>query len=208
MKKILFLLIVTTVFVSCDKSDGKLDPNATIKIRPAAGVKLRAADGQLTALEIIQQTYNMEFWNESFNQEAPLTRGFSEAQRDYDTPLLKMWGTDIIAQDGSFETVFIDGHDVVLLRKILIRKEGDNTTTLIADPFTISFDELVRPGDIVKDDTIAYIPNRIISAARTAIKAAYDSEDYSECYRLFDNAFTFTPITGDEYKRLKADNLN
>lgn len=47
MKKILFSLIVLLAFASCEKDKieidkGKLDPNATITIRPAEGVKTRA----------------------------------------------------------------------------------------------------------------------------------------------------------------------
>lgn len=205
MRKIFFFLTALLLFSSCEKDNtGKLDPNAMILIRPAAGVKLRSSE-HLTALEIVQQTYNMEWWNESLNADDPITRGFAEVQRDYETPLLKMWGTDIVSQNGTLYPDFIEGHDVVLLREILIR---DGEILEIVNPFTLIFNEKVRGDDIVKDDTIAYIPNRVISSARASIRAAYESEDYAECYRLFNEAFTFIPVTGEEYKALKSQNLN
>ena len=212
-KTLLFILTMMAVaLMGCDKKDVpklRLDPNATIKLRPAAGVKLRAANpGHLTALEIVEQTYSMEWMNVSLNPDAPLGRGFSENQRDYESPMLKMWGTDIIAQDGRYEPAFIEGTDVILKRLILIRKDGDKTITLVANPYTTIFDEIVRPDDIVKDDTIAYVSNKTIEQARNAIKTAYDAGDYDDVYKMFDNAFVFHPITGEEYKALKSKNKN
>ena len=82
MKRILFFTDDhRLLFVGCEKSDGKLDPNATLSIRPAAGVKLRSTNPEhLTALEIAQQTTTMVFIPPTTNQ--PAYRGFSEAQRD------------------------------------------------------------------------------------------------------------------------------
>lgn len=66
MKKILFLLLAVALFVNCDPKDvpdvkGKLDPNAMILIRPAAGVKLKSTVPGLTALEIVEQTVNIKW---------------------------------------------------------------------------------------------------------------------------------------------------
>lgn len=209
MKKILLFLSIILMLAGCEKKSQRLDPNATIKLRPAAGVKLRAANpDHLTALEIVGQTYSMRWMNVSLNPDAPLRRGFSESQRDYEYPMLKMWGTDIIRQNGEYEADFIEGEDIILMRHILIRKDGDDTIILVADPYTVKFDEIPRPGDIVKDDTIGYVSNQTLQQARNAIKAAYDEGDYENVYRMFDNAFIFHPVTGEEYKILKSQNLN
>jgi hypothetical protein len=172
MKKILFLLLAVALFVNCDPKDvpepkGKFDPNAMITIRPAKGVQLRSTVPGLTATEIVEQTVNIKFqsqwWSNVYSEEPKeLSRGFAEAQRDLTIPALKMWGTDIIAQDGSFMKEFIYGTDVYLT---------DNN-----------------------NDTIGYVPQSVINSARTLIEAAYDDENYTEVYRLFDEAFTFLPI--------------
>lgn len=173
MKKILFLLLAVALFVNCDPKPeveidkGQLDPNAMITIRPAKGVQLRSTVTGLTATEIVEQTVNIKFqsqwWSNIYSEEPKeLSRGFAEAQRDLTIPALKMWGTDIIAQDGSFMKEFIYGTDVYLT---------DNN-----------------------NDTIGYVPQSVINSARTQIEAAYNDENYTEVYRLFDEAFTFLPI--------------
>lgn len=173
MKKILFSLMALLVLASCEKNDpdpnkGKLDPNATILIRPAKGVQLKASVSGLTALEIVEQTYNMVFqsnWSgimHSEDEPYKLSRGFSEAQRDLTIPALKMWGTDIITQTGEFSKDFIYGTDFYLVN--------------------------------IDNDTIGYIPQAVIDNARVKIEAAYNDENYTEVYRLFDEAFTFLPI--------------
>lgn len=164
--------MIALVFVSCDKDDdpidkGQLDPNAMITLRPAAGVQLKASVSGLTALEIVEQTVNMKFkaqYLDNVLQDEPKigVRTFAEAQRDLSIPALKMWGTDIINQEGVFLKDFIYGTDVYLT---------DNN-----------------------NDTIGYVPQSVINNARSLIVAAYNDENYTEVYRLFDEVFTFLPI--------------
>lgn len=193
MKKILFLLLTfAVVLTSCDPKDvpdnkGKLDPNATILLRPAKGVQLRSANpDHLTALQIVEQTKSMAFYSRYFDNKytdepQPLFRGFSDPQRDYQTPALKMWASDIISEDANaqpyYQREFIEGFDFILTK-------GENA------------------------DTVAYIPNSVLANARGLVKAAYDAGDFAECYRLFHEVFTFIPITGAEWRALKAANQN
>ncbi len=173
MKKIiLFLSVFSLLFAGCEKDPvadkGKLDPNAMILIKPAKGVQLKATVPGLTATEIVEQAVNIKFqsqwWSNVYSEEPKeLSRGFAEAQRDLTIPALKMWGTDIIAQDGSFMKEFIYGTDVYLT---------DNN-----------------------NDTIGYVPQSVINSARTLIESAYNDENYTEVYRLFDEVFTFLPIS-------------
>lgn len=173
MKKILFLLTIALVFASCDKNDdpdpgkGKLEPNAVILIRPAKGVQLKATIPGLTAIEIVEQTVNIKWqsqWFSNVYSEEPklIARGFAEAQRDLSIPALKMWGTDIITQEGDFMKEFIYGTDYYLT---------DNN-----------------------NDTIGYVPQSVINNARSLIEAAYNDENYTEVYKLFDEVFTFLPV--------------
>ena len=172
MKKILFLLIVSLAFASCDKKDlpepkGKLNPNAMITIRPAKGVKLRSTITGLTGLEIVEQTMNMTFrthyFGNKYSEEVVIAdRGFGDNQRDYDLPALMMFSTDIIQTDGSYQRDFIYGFDFYLVNSSL--------------------------------DTIGYIPQTVIDDARIKIEIALADENYTEIYKLFNDAFTFLPI--------------
>lgn len=180
MKKLILLLTII-LFASCEKepvSKGKLDPNALISIRPAAGVK-----SYLSAKEIVKNTRNISFYNPTISGTV-LTRGFSATQRDTINVRLLMWGIDIISQEGNYVPDFIEGNDFVF------RKEVDMSAT---PPVY---------------DTIAYIPNSVIINAKSQIKAAFADSNYVEVYRLFDQAFTFTPITGTEWRALKKAGQN
>ncbi len=172
MKKIVLLLTVMIAMVACEDKvkeidKGKLDPDATILIRPGKGVNTRALVSDLTAQQIVENTINIKFQTQYFSNnfsEMPVSagRGFAQTQRDLSIPALKMWGTDIIAQDGSYMREFIYATEVYLT---------DNN-----------------------NDTIAYIPQSVIDNARTLIEAAYQDQNYTEVYRVFDEAFTFLPI--------------
>lgn len=172
MKKILFLLIASLAFASCDKKDlpepkGQLDPNAMITIRPAKGVQLRSTVTGLTALEVVEQAVNIKwqsnwFDNRYWEDAKDISRTFIEEHKDYEKPALLMWGTDIITQEGDFYKDFIYGYNVMIT---------DNN-----------------------NDTIAYIPDAVINTARPLIESAFADENYNEVYRLFNEAFTFIPI--------------
>lgn len=172
MKKILFLLLAVALFVNCDPKDvpepkGQLDPNAMITIRPASGVQLKSTVPGLTALEIVEQAlaikWQTHYSDNVYREEGyDIGRSFTEQQKDYETPALKMFGIDVITQDGEY------------------RKD-----------FTNAFNVVITDND---GDTIAYIPDAVINAVRPLIEAAYNDENYTEVYRLFDEAFTFLPI--------------
>ena len=122
MKKLLFFFFAIALFASCDRGDtpdnkGQIDPNAMILIRP--DVSVRAQIGGLSALEIVEQGVNIKwrsyyFGNVRHNEPQRIERSFSDAQRDFDIPALKMWGVDIISMEGVFWRDFIHGFDVFI----------------------------------------------------------------------------------------------
>lgn len=191
MKRIITLLAVAAVMLTgCKKEPFRLSPDATLSIRPAAGVKLKAETENpehLSALEIVKQTVNMKFQtiDKLIPEKHTVYRGFSDAQRDLnpEAPRLKMWGTDIIDFEGNLCEPFIIAEDVVLERA-------------------------VRPGDMGSPmDTIGYIPNATLRAAEREIRSAYAAKDNERVYKIFDEAYRFTPITAKEWKALKEQGL-
>lgn len=180
MKKIILLFLISLCMCACSKDDapdkGKLDSNATINLRPAPGTKAEGDNTHLSALEIVKQTTDMHFQYSS----RIWGRGFAPAQRDTITPMLKMWGTDIIAQDGTLTPDFIESTNCVLVRIF----------------------NLDKPNQVI--DTIAYIPNSVLRDAETKVKDAFSKSDFTTCYQLFNTAFTFIPITGPEWRALQA----
>lgn len=173
MKKILFLLLAVAVsFASCDPEKdvpdvkGKLDPNAMITIRPAKGVQLRSTVTGLTALEVVQNAVNIK-WTSHYAGNAY-----------FETP--KHIARTFMDSQRDFNTPSLK-----MLGIDVITSEGEYYKDL-----TYATDVVITD---VNNDTIAYIPDKVINNARPLIEAAFNSENYTECYRLFDTAFVFLP---------------
>jgi len=214
MKKsigIIFLLVLVLSQFSCKEEttgNGQLDPYAMINIRPSDRVPGQAASSMLkaprypstqhlSALEIVLQTTNLEFMYNG----TEWGRGFSLPQRDTLSPMLKMWGTDVIDMDGNLGLGFIEAYDCVLQRLFYVKYSTKDTVLYdpIANyPYEYDYDKVLF-------DTIAYIPNSVLRSAETKIKAAFEKLDYASCYQIFDSAYVFIPITGPEWRALKTN---
>lgn len=188
MKKLLFIALVAIALASCEKDETKaFKINATdkISIKPSTSVaksamqKVSSVYTHLSALEIVKQTTEIGFYRDGIKY----MRSFTNEQRDTISavPKLLMWATDVITLDGKLQPDFIEATDVVFVHY---------------NPITYQ----VR-------DTIAYIPNSVIRATESAIRIAFSDKDINACYTLFNDAYIFTPITGAEWRALKAQNL-
>lgn len=183
MKKLLFLILAIAL-VGCKGNEpkvkraiGKLDPNATITIRPAENVKQKTfkVKGKkiydLTPLEVVQQATSIQYQSHYFGNEyheelKDIARGFREDMKDFETPALKMLGVDVIDYTGAYF------RDLTYSKNVYIIKSLD--------------------GHLI--DTLARIPDEVINNVRPLIEAAYNDSNFTEVYRLFDEAFTFEPL--------------
>ena len=188
MKKLILLIALATAFVACEKNEPKafeIDPAATVNIKPAAGTKMKAksniASEHLTNLEIVKQTFALRFTHNG----TEYARGFDEGQRDttHTNPMLKMWGTDIL-----YYEELID---------------GTQTGDVLLAPYFLEASGCVL--ETIKGDTIAYIPNAVLRDAESRIKALFNAKDYQPIYKIFNDAYTFIPITGSEYRELESE---
>lgn len=206
MKKLLYLLIalmgISLTACNSDKNDipevkkpiGKLDPSAFVRIEAEKGVKVRATDDQYTEDgERLYTAFEVAKYGAALK---PTGKRFGD-QRDTlsQNPALLMFGTDIITMDGELHRTFIDARDNVIVQFSL-----DGKPLTYDDIMAILDDRIYR----VKEDTIAYIPNSVMDEATKKIEEAYNDSNYTEVYRLFNEAFTFKPITAKQWKRLKA----
>ena len=141
---------------------------------------LKAMDGTTstdeklyTPAEIVKECSN--FCLETPDGHKNVLNGISEEMKDYDNNRIKMWGEQIISENGELEEYFIRAKDVRILGKD--PKEKD-------------------------DPIIAYIPNKVMQEGWVKIKKAYDAGNYEEVYRLFQQVYTAIPITPSEYQKL------
>lgn len=182
MKQLIITAIIC-LLVACKADEPKafqIKDTDMISIKPAS-----TAMGSKQAVKSSSHLTALEIVKQTTEISTPaFGRSFIKDQRDTvsATPRLLMWATDVITLDGQLQTDWITATDVVFVRYNL------NTP-------------LIR-------DTIAYIPNSVLRIAGTAIRSAYSAKDIDACYTLFNNAYTFTPITGAEWRQLKAAGQN
>ncbi len=200
MRNLLLLLTATLlIFGSCKDDKQKIwDPNAMVLIKPdksAFAPKSKMIDDNtpqhLSALEIVKQGTSLHYINwydgngtNKLEQGERATYGFADVQKDFNIPALKMWGVHIINQDGRFIKNFIYAEDVVVCKDTTIKIDSYHRIRII--------------------DTIAYVPNSVLINAQQPIETAYDEGRYEDVYKMFDEAYTFRPITGAEWRELKA----
>lgn len=202
MKKLFLLLAIAAIVVSCktdEPTEFKIKDTDMISIKPAASdmsaaLKAKSIDEHLSALEIVKQVTEISLYTKSTaygDVFIKAGRSFSKEQRDTVSaiPKLLMWATDVITLDGQLQTEWLIAKDVVFVKY---------------DSRYISYDQ----STWIYCDTIAYIPNSVLRAAEIVIRAAYETKDLEACYTAFNTAYTFTPITGAEWRALKAEGNN
>jgi len=118
------------------------------------------------------------------------------------TPSINMRILDFMDKNGVLNGPLSKARDVVFRRTFLI-KYGSNDTIPYNLPTTI-----ITQQDRLISDTIAYIPNSTLIKGLSKIESAYFDGNYDECTRLFQTEFTFIPISGYEWRKLKAENNN
>ena len=176
MKKLLFLIAVILIGFSCKKKveviqvQTKIDPNATILIRPALQNQTRSIVTDLSNREIVENAMNIVWQSHWFgdvfwDDVKFIARGFAPQHKDIEKEQLRMWATDVIDVDGNYRKTFTYGFSLFIIGS--------------------------------ENDTLAYIPDEIINAARIKIEEAFNNENYDEVYDLFNTAFTFLPIESE-----------
>ena len=187
MKKLLFIFSIMLLFaVSCEDDDTKvfkIDPDAKIYVKAETATK-HATKSTLTPLEVVKQAQYLMGRNDSIAPDSPLTWTWVGKDTISEEPALLRWGTDIIYDMTGY---------------------GDYG---IQYAFINSYDLVICIGNLLPTDTIAYIPNANMINAKALILEAYANQDTAAVYGVFKDAFRFIPITGAEWRTLKAQGLN
>ena len=211
MKKTLLLLfaVSTALFVACHKNSPEqpqkqvYDGLRPVPIRAAQGTRAYIYGDMLTGKQVVQQTWSMEGTRPDGSNTG---KAFTAEMRDTVNPALKLLMKDVVyttTQDNTprLEGVFLSLRDVVFCRNIHI--ENDDTT--------FCGYEKDYSGSILRvttQDTIAYVPNAELEKAEPLVRAAFAKGDYEACYKILEKAYTFIPITGAQWRKLKAEKKN
>lgn len=185
MKHLITCAVAILALTACNKQ--KNDPwndSAMVSISPAQGVTIGKADlpenpERLSAIEVVKQAELITCRQPG--QDYPPSRGINDDSRDFENVRLLMYSSDVIGQTGDLGEFLLVAEDVV-------------------------FTTLNERNE--RKDTLAYVPNRVLRDAAVKIREAYAAKDYQTCYNLFEKAYTFIPITGAEWRELKARGEN
>lgn len=130
-----------------------------------------------TPKEVVENAGNFTFTRIDGMQNVVL--GIAPEQLDVENARIKMWGEQIISENGELVDYFIGARDVRIMQGAL-PEDGGNFA-------------------------IAYIPNAKMIEAEKRIKEEYKKGNYDEVYRLFHEVYTAIPITQAEWDKLKAE---
>jgi len=197
MKKIVFLLTcILLAATACEKNNEpdkvfRLDPDAKIFVK-ASTDQLKSLDKaspeHLTPLEVVKQATVLMGYNFDIAPQSPITWAWVGKDTVSAEPALLRWGTDVIYDTDGYgnyglQTEFINSVDLVICSGGMV-------------------------DGLPKYDTLAYIPNANMANAKEAILEALEARDTTSVYGIFKDAFKFIPITGAEWRTLRAQGLN
>ena len=176
MRPFLLLIATTILTFACTPETIYVDAVEHIYIN----VNKPTSPEQLSSEEIVKQTYAIKGFNQNYLNMPGDHIWQTEIKNDQRLPLTKQFklpGLMVIDDEGLINTHFIKSSNI-----ILVRQKIDNKNAF---------------------DTIAYIPNSNMNKANSSIINAFNQSRYEECYKIFEELFIFTPITGEQYLKIK-----
>lgn len=200
MKAKVFLLtaVAALSFLSaCDDDDnGKLDPNANLYINGVDKTnKAATSNARYTAAEICRMDslfllcYRENIGMITFDVIQPSTPHVDNPQVliiDSVNTRIAMRAANITALDGVWgKNPFLDSESDVYLMKGLWERGMYQAI----------------------GDTLAYVPRDQRAAVYDTLSVLFAKEDWNTVYKVFQEAMTFVPCTGEEYKALQDAGL-
>ena len=194
MKTILRLLAVVAVVMAVtacngkDKPNGRLEQGAMLYINVKNGnlksMDVRATDGDnkeglLTPREIVETATAMVFAHPDGRKNTNIS--ILPEQKDVENERIKMWGEQVINADGTLNEYFITLRDVRI----------------------VAPNKLDKDGKMIPDFNVTgYIPNEVMERAEKEIRKEYAAGNYDKVYKLFQDAYTATPINLEMWEAL------
>lgn len=194
MKTILRLLAVVAVVMAVTACNGKdkpkvLDQGAMLYINVKNGnlksMDVRATDnkdGLLTPREIVETATAMVFAHPDGRKNTNIS--IAPQQKDVENARIKMWGEQVIREDGTLNEYFITLRDVRI----------------------VAPNKLDKDGKMIPDFNVTgYIPNEVMERAEKEIRKEYAAGNYDKVYKLFQDAYTATPINLEMWEALQKE---
>ena len=136
-------------------------------------------DGLLTPREIVETATAMVFTHPDGKKNSNIS--IAPSQKDVENERIKMWGEQVINADGTLNEYFITLRDV----RIVAPNKIDENGNMILDL-----------------NVTGYVPNEVMERAEKEIRKEYAAGNYEKVYKLFQDAYTATPINLEMWEAL------
>lgn len=188
--KILAVVAVVMAVTACngkDKPNGRLEQGAMLYINVKNGnlksMDVRATDnkeGLLTPREIVETATAMVFTDPETGKK-DMNISIAPQQKDVENARIKMWGEQVINENGTLNEYFITIRDLRI----------------------VAPNKLDKDGKMIPDFNVTgYVPNEVMERAEKEIRKEYAAGNYDKVYKLFQDAYTATPINLEMWEAL------
>ena len=203
MKQLLLLAVCAIMALSCDDKKATFDPNTRMVINPESQSKVLPS-APYSVDTIVRYAMEMSSTRPD-DSRADTIRGRREITK-HDLVNKKLTVGDLydvlmyIENEPQLGWVITDD-----TREFVITAwQHENGKEWIDAHAVIDLGHK-EPASNGLRDTIGYIPSVILEKAKADITNAFNAENYDLCSALFEEAFTFVPITGEQWREKKAN---
>lgn len=192
-KRLLMAVVAVLMVTACNtnKPNGKLEQGAMLYINVKNGnlksMDVRATDGNnkdglLTPREIVEQAGMFVFAHPDGRKNTNIS--IAPQQKDVENARIKMWGEQVINEDGTLNEYFITIRDLRIVAPNKLDKDGN----------------MLHEWNVV-----GYVSNATMEKAEREIRKEYKAGNYDKVYKLFQDAYTATPINLEMWEALQKE---
>lgn len=204
MKRIMIALLALGALTACNNSKTPDTPKEFI-LDPGSTVLVNGKESKAETEDLEYIVKNAAFLNRGFlNEDGTIQEQYGRSGLGLHEDIYEL-SRDLAGYKFKFfgDEVILDGKPGMFFKWV------DMTFTV-----AVHNGKHIHPLEVpmllseVTEDTVAYIPNAVARECKAKIMKALEVGDLEECYRIFREDYTYTPITGAELRKLKADGLD
>lgn len=209
MKQMLFIALMAIIIALCACNNDNIlesDPDHNYKLDPTSVISVAVRQAQIPRtrgydkkdpefITLYAWEYACKSWraDDGTRAVADFVDSIYYQNRDTVNWKIKFMGFDVIESDGSLGA-FPQYTNIVLCVAL-------DTNCNPVKPLNY------RGTLDLKRDTVAYIPNAVMRRNLEQLTKYYEAGEFENCYKMFDTAYFFTPISGADYRKLVADGI-
>lgn len=183
-------------------NNGTLNPNAYLMVNSVKSLSthINSNSRGLGGSDITDSIrYIMQYgWEMHLSKGWRTFLGSTNQFRDFENNRFKFWGNKVVSSTGRLGDYFTEELDDIVF------VVGFTKDSVAIDPIKLFSTPPADRGEYPSYyDTVAYIPNKIVHKAIVDVQNAFAEKDFETCYKLFDRAYVFIPITGPKWRALK-----